>query len=86
MSFDGSGGLPAFWSDDFVPSSSAAFDTAMVMLLFWSDDSVPSSRPAFDLSVIEDIRVAPPVTAATMPLAALYALWRTGLATASGVD
>ena len=34
MSFEGSGGLPAFWSDDSVPSSSAAFDAAMVMLSF----------------------------------------------------
>ena len=37
-----------------------------------------SSRAAFDLSA--DLRVIPPVTAATMPLRALSALWRSVLA------
>ena len=34
MPFEGSGGLPAFWSDDSVSSFSVAFDVAMVMLSF----------------------------------------------------
>ena len=66
-----------------MPSSSAAFNAAMVMLSFWSDDSVPSSRAAFDFSA--GLRVAIPVTAATTPLMTLSALWRTSLATAGGV-
>ena len=39
---------------------------------------MPSSRAAFNLSA--DLRVIPPVTAATMPLLALSALWRSVLA------
>ena len=38
---------------------------------------MPSSRAAFDLS--DDLRVIPPVTAATMPLVALSALRRSDL-------
>ena len=82
---EGSGGLPVVWSDDYVPSSSAACDAAMVMLSFSSDDYVPSSRSTFDLSALKDLNVAPLVTAAVMLLVALSALWRIGLAIAGGV-
>ena len=85
MPLEGPGGFLAVWSDDSVPSPSAAIDDAMVMLSFLSDDSVPSSRATFDLSALEDLRVAPLVTAAAMLLVDLPALWRTGLAPAGGV-
>ena len=68
-----------------MPSSSVAFDAAIVMLSYLSDDSVSSSRAAFDLNALEDLRVAPLVTAAAMLMVALSALWWTGLATAGRV-
>ena len=84
MPFEGSGGLPTFSSNESVPYSSAAFDVAMVMLSFQSDDSVSFPRAAFGLSALEDLSVAPPVMVATMPLAALSPIRRTGMASCAG--
>ena len=85
MTFEVLGGLPEFWSDNSMPSSSAAFNVVMVLFSFWSDNCVLSSRVAFDLGALEDLRVALPVTAAAMLLVALSTLSRTSLATAGVV-